>query len=387
MLETDHVKKNPTFNKNFFHDWTKVLKRSGRDKLIRDLTKCDFRAIAEHVARDREEKKAAKKADKAKTKAAKIEKDRLNEIYGFAIVDGYREKVANYKVEPPGLFRGRGAHPKTGTIKKRIRPEDVTINIGRGMKIPKPPAGHKWKGIIHNNAVTWLAFYNDTFGDFKYIWLAASSRFKGSSDLAKYEKARKLKDKIAHIRENYAQEMTHKNAVVRQRATAIYLIDVLALRVGNEKDKNEDADTVGCCSLRVEHLTFTDENCKVAFDFLGKDSMRYQNEVSVDANVYNNLKSFCAGKKRDEEIFDRLSTATLNDHLKSLMPGLTAKVFRTFNASITLERELKKANDLIAVSDSANEKLLHYNKFVARPSASLSSLHSAPLTACTHTVP
>ncbi len=104
-------------------------------------------------------------------KKAKAEKDALNEIYGFAIVDGYREKVANYKVEPPGLFRGRGAHPKTGTLKKRIRPEDVTINIGKGVRIPKAPEGHKWKGIIHNQQVTWLAYYNDTFGDFKYIWL------------------------------------------------------------------------------------------------------------------------------------------------------------------------------------------------------------------------
>jgi DNA topoisomerase-1 len=55
------------------------------------------------------------------------------------------------------------------------------------MKIPKPPAGHKWRGIIHNNRVTWLAFYRDNVnGDFKYIWLAPSSRFKGESDIKKY---------------------------------------------------------------------------------------------------------------------------------------------------------------------------------------------------------
>ena len=32
--------------------------------------------------------------------------------------------------------------------------------------------------------------------------------------------------------------------------TAAYLIDKLALRVGNEKSE-EEADTVGCCSLRL----------------------------------------------------------------------------------------------------------------------------------------
>ena len=30
----------------------------------------------------------------------------------------------------------------------------------------------------------------------------------------------------------------------------------------------------------------------------------------------------------------------MNDHFKTIMPGLSAKVFRTYNASITLEKEL-----------------------------------------------
>ena len=35
------------------------------------------------------------------------------------------------------------------------------------------------------------------------------------------------------------QEMISETTAVRQRATAIYLIDKLALRVGNEKDTSE----------------------------------------------------------------------------------------------------------------------------------------------------
>ena len=42
------------------------------------------------------------------------------------------------------------------------------------------------------------------------------------------------------------------------RATALYFIDKLALRAGNEKDTDEAADTVGCCSLRVEHISECD---------------------------------------------------------------------------------------------------------------------------------
>jgi hypothetical protein len=39
--------------------------------------------------------------------------------------------VGNYRVEPPGLFRGRGEHPKMGMVKKRVYPRDITINISK----------------------------------------------------------------------------------------------------------------------------------------------------------------------------------------------------------------------------------------------------------------
>ena len=41
-----------------------------------------------------------------------------------------------------------------------------------------------------------------------------------------------------------------------------------------------------------------------------------------------------------DDLFDRLNTSTLNEYLNGLMPGLTAKVFRTYNASITLQEQL-----------------------------------------------
>ncbi len=51
----------------------------------------------------------------------------------------------------------------------RIRPEDVTINIARGEKAPAAPNGARWKGLIHNKKVTWLAFWKDNVNEhFKY---------------------------------------------------------------------------------------------------------------------------------------------------------------------------------------------------------------------------
>jgi len=92
----------------------------------------------------------------------------------------------------------------------------------------------------------------------------------------------------------------------RQRATAVYLIDKFALRAGNEKGDDE-ADTVGCCSLKYEHVTLKPPNI-VVFDFLGKDSIRFYDEVAVDPQVFKNLKIFKkAPKGAGDEIFDRLT--------------------------------------------------------------------------------
>ncbi len=88
----------------------------------------------------------------------------------------------------------------------------------------------------------------------------------------------------------------------------------LALRAGNEKDEDQ-ADTVGCCSLRVEHITLHEElNGKqnvVVFDFLGKDSIRYYNEVPVEKRAFKNVQIFMENKKPGDDLFDRLNVSRL----------------------------------------------------------------------------
>jgi len=144
-----------------------------------------------------------------------------------------------------------------------------------------------------------------------------------------------------------------------------YLIDNLALRVGNEKGKDE-ADTVGCCSLKVKNIEFPEENF-IKLDFLGKDSIRYENTVEVSPHVYNQLKKFAHAKSPEDLLFDRINTSRLNDYLKSMMSDLSAKVFRTYNASNTLQSQLYEKNehgiDPESVADMPLERRLQfYNK-------------------------
>ncbi len=355
-LETDHVKK-AIFNKNFFSDFRQMLKsKPSLYSKITKFEKCDFTKINAYLKQKKEERLSRTKEEKQKEKE---EKEKIVEKFGYALVDGHKQKIGNFRIEPPGLFLGRGDHPKTGHIKKRIMPEDVTINIGKKAPVPPCPIkGHNWGSVIHNNTVTWLAMWKETInGGFKYVWLSASSSIKGKSDMKKFEVSRGLKKHITKIRANYKKELKSKDKLERQRATALWVIDHLALRVGNEKGEDE-ADTVGCCSLRVEHVECI-EPSTLKFDFLGKDSMRYENSVEVPPQIFKNFRLFRKGKKKGEDLFDRLTTSALNAYLKSLMPGLTAKVFRTYNASITLQQELSKP---VPEDASVAEKVLFYNR-------------------------
>jgi len=64
-------------------------------------------------------------------------------------------------------------------------------------------------------------------------------------------------------------------------------------------------------------------------------------------------------KKKSEDVFDKLTPSVLNSHLSSIMPGLSAKVFRTYNASFTLEKELPDGEDLQDMSVA--DKVVEYN--------------------------
>ena len=161
---------------------------------------------------------------------------------------------------------------------------------------------------------------------------------RGQSDWKKFELARKLNKHVELIRKNYLADLSRENpTIVRQRAVAMWVIDRMALRAGGDKDTDKSADTVGCCSLRVEHIKLESDGQHVIFDFLGKDSIRYYNRVAVPAEVFACIQDLIKGKSPQTDLFDELKVSKLNSHLSGLMPGLTAKVFRTFNASSTLE--------------------------------------------------
>ena len=68
----------------------------------------------EYFEAEEAKKKALSTAEK---KELKRQKDEAEAKYTVCLLDGRKEKVGNFRIEPPDLFRGRGEHPKKGSLK------------------------------------------------------------------------------------------------------------------------------------------------------------------------------------------------------------------------------------------------------------------------------
>ncbi len=349
-INTDYVNK-PKFNKNFFNDFKKVLPDNLRKSSIEDF---DFSLIKNYIENENQKKKDMSKDEKDKIKLKNIE---LEEPYKYCVIDGSKETVGNFKLEPPGIFLGRGEHPKIGSIKKRIKPEDITLNLDKTAPIPKINVPGEWGNIINDDSVIWLATWKDEITDKnKYIFTSMDSIFKSKSDESKFNLAKKLKRKVNSIRNSYEEKLNSEDEKTRQLSTALYFIDKFALRVGGKKDKKEEADTVGVTSLRVEHITLIPPNV-VKLDFLAKDSVRYCKKVKVPKPIYDNLENFIRNKNNKDQLFNMISASSMNDFLETYMKNLTAKVFRTYNASFLFQKELDKINEDKVMSIHESERI------------------------------
>ena len=119
---------------------------------------------------------------------------------------------------------------------------------------------------------------------------------------------------------------------------------------------------------------------------MGKDSIRYENRVEVEKQVFKNVAAFCtcdsngkrtnqsfcfryahvfAGKRPSDQLFELFDAQDLNRELKELMDGLSAKVFRTYNASITLQQQLENDLNILLPVDRKKSEYDEANKQVS----------------------
>ena len=379
-LATDYVK-DSVFQKNFWKDFKKLL--PSELKQTKFPADWDFTSIYDYIQIKKEEKKNRPKEEK---KQEKEDREARKAYYGKAILNGKEVDLGNYAVEIPGLFMGRGKHPSRGSIKRRIQPEDVVINCSLLKDIPEPPDGHKWKDVIENkNALETCWWVETVTGARKRVLFGATSSVKQSADKKKFEKAIQFANNMKAVNDHIDKNLISRSKETRKIATVCKLISILSIRVGDEKGE-DTADTIGASSLRPEHVKL--EGKKLILDFLGKDSIPYHSESEFDMNALRNIKEFMSGKNKGDQIFQSVNSGSVKEFLSSVMPGLTAKLFRTATGSTMLAKNLKskkldknlkptkkleifidanlkvakKLNHQSAVSDASKNSLKNMNK-------------------------
>jgi DNA topoisomerase-1 len=365
-----HYVKDPIFQLNFLSDFRKLLPEKYRD--VNGIEEINFEeafTLVDQEKRSKEQelervRNLSREERKRISLAKKAERERLKSLYGKAIVDGVEVEIANWLVEPPGIFMGRGQHPLRGRWKPRVRPEDVILNLGEDAPVPEGT----WEKVVNDHASTWLATWLEVLtGKRKYVWLHDSSALRQNNDREKYDKAERLANHITKIENEIIERMiTRRDQSQRKLATVCYLISKLAMRVGDEKDP-EEADTVGASTLRVEHLKFPHSDGKqfIEFNFLGKDSVPWQKTLEIGSRdmqgLYDNLRLFMKDKQPGDQIFDGITSSKVNSFLRSLdskrVPGLTAKVFRTYITTSTVKEALANQSRKLNIQSSEAQKV------------------------------
>tara|TARA_B100001094_G_scaffold324208_1_gene376429 strand:- start:2212 stop:3468 length:1257 start_codon:yes stop_codon:yes gene_type:complete len=309
----DNKIKDSVFKQNFWNGWKKLL---GPGTSIKNLNSCNFKHFI-----------GVKRTTNLIT----------NPRYGWCKINGVLEKAHNY-VEHPGIFVGRGTHPLRGTIKPRIYEHDITLN---GSKVPKG----SWK-IIENQEVSWIASWIDKLNKkTKYIYPLNVADEKQKFDLARKLK-RNLKQILKHNESSYSNEC----------ALATEIINTFVIRVGNEKGDDE-VDTVGCCTLKRNNLYVSGLN--LTLEFKGKDSIPYKRTVKMKSDFITALHKVLVNKSKDDFVF-KINSSSLNNYLNKLLPGLSAKVFRTCHSSACFNKFVKhysKSYNSIESIHKANEKV------------------------------
>ncbi len=383
------------FQKNFLDDLKKILPDRFADMALTDIDWTELHAIADrektaNLSDDEKKKRSAERKalrDELKAQYGVARIDDIETEIGAYLVEPPGILMGRGAHPLRGKWKAR-VEPEDVTLNLD---EDAPAP-------PAPAGHRWKEIVHDHDSMWIATWYDKLSDKRKYVWLADSSHLRQERDKEKYLKAAKLETSVERVRKEIAKRMDYTDAdaraaldkrrkeligkkeqgearllkaievgdraerkkledqlaalqneiakidkradqihaeemKTRQLATVCYLIDRLAMRVGDEKDEDE-ADTVGASTLRVEHVHI-DAN-RIAFNFLGKDSVEWQKSLPLEGDeilLARNLQDFMRGKAHDHQIFDKIDSTHVNRFLSSIVPGLTAKVFRTYHAT------------------------------------------------------
>jgi DNA topoisomerase-1 len=339
----------PTYLKGIEHPETQSNVDCETDKI-------DFSQICTFIETEKAKKEAlTKEVKKQQAEERKIRRLEFKEKFGYAEVDGQRLEIANWTAEPSCLFAGRGDHPQRGKWKDGPSEGDIVLNLPPDTPVP---AG-KWKGVVWEPDKMYVAKWEDKLtGKIKYVWFSDTAFLKQNREKEKFQKAENLGKQIKTVEQHIQRNLDSKDEERRKVATVAWLIFAVNMRVGDEKDPDE-ADTVGAITLRAEHVKINGN--QLNFHFLGKDSVEWDKTLTAPPEVIRNIQYYMQTSK--EYLFEGVDSKKVARFLSEKVPKLSAKVFRTWKCTTTLEASLKEATDQKKVTkESPDYQKTYYAK-------------------------
>jgi DNA topoisomerase-1 len=250
---------------------------------------------------------------------------------------GQWEPITNWRMEPAMVFIGRGDHPLRGSLKRRITPEDVTLNLHPSAPTPSLPRGRRWKEIIHKPECEWLWSWTDPLlKKIKYVYPAAVSQAHSERECAKFEDAMELGNHIEKIRKFYHQSLNRGEYL--ELSCVLYLIDHLGIRIGNEQNVNVE----GATTLKRRGVTIMEDRRRVRVQFRGKDSIEYDNQITCSMDFIKAIRTLGRDRGDDDYLFPNVTPKIVNEYLQSHHQSLSAKTFRTYNATMKMKEGLDR---------------------------------------------
>jgi DNA topoisomerase I len=240
----------------------------------------------------------------------------------------------------PGISRKK-QNGKFHFIGKDGAPIADPATRGRLESLVIPPA---WEGVwitpVPNGHIQ--ATGRDARGRKQYIyhpkWLAAR-------DSTKYHRMRDFGRRLPALRKAVRKDL-RRHGLGRERVAAavVYLLDLTAIRIGNEQYARENK-SFGLTTLRNRHVKVHGE--RVRFTFVGKGGKKHDLELSDRRMAKVLARCAATPGQRLFQFFDdkhqqhALHSADVNDYLRGLTHrSFTAKDFRTWTGSVLAARHL-----------------------------------------------
>ena len=259
----------------------------------------------------------------------------------------------------PSIFVGRDAHhPKRGMCRWGVQTDQVVLNMTLSESNIESAKHRGFVKFVNNKYVRWYASWKDPVTlETRYLTI------NSTDSIEKFEKARLLKRRLKRLHDKLLTDIASHDDTLRQKALAVYFIEHLCIRVGNEKDLSHEADTVGCCTLKAHTNIYVKNDSKrmVCLTFVGKDSVPFKQCIVLPQPFFDQCKNLLKTKCPNTTLFSEqcVSPAMVNRYIQSIAPGCSAKTFRTLKASTVFQRCIKKTNDIREANAKVANMLNH----------------------------